>query len=206
MKEFVIVLAQCKAMLRGCQNKPRTFDVNQVASLNVYEVDDNRATCSGGAAPLDMVIFLIEREFGLELAAEVSDYLIHPNVLALGEPQGMSIKARLGINDPILLECIELMEANMEEPLTPIDLAALLNVSRRHIERLFQRKLNVMPNRYYLGLRLELCQRLLINTTDKVVDIALACGFKSAPHYSRCYQSCYGKMPSQARKQTSKSD
>lgn len=172
-------------------------DVN----AEVYEVDNNRVTCSGGAAPLDMMLYLIEETHGHELAASVADSMIHPYIRSPGEPQRMNLQARIGVNHPTLLECIELMEANVEEPLTPNELADLTKVSKRQVERLFQRYLNITPGRYYLSLRLEAAHQLLQTTTIKVVEAALACGFKSSGHFSNCYQSRFGATPRVSRKQ-----
>ncbi len=171
-------------------------DVNS----DVYEVDRNRVTCSGGAAALDMMLYLIENEHGHELAASVADSMIHPYIRSPNEPQRMDLQARTGVSHPTLLECIELMEANVEEPLTPNELAELTKVSKRQVERLFQRYLNVTPGRYYLGLRLEAANHLLQTSTIKVVEAALACGFKSSGHFSNCYQSRYGTTPRAGRK------
>ena len=174
---------------------------NHDVNADVYEVDSNRVTCSGGAAALDMMLYLIEETHGHELAASVADSMIHPYIRSPGEPQRMDLQARIGVNHPTLLECIELMEANVEEPLTPNELADLTLVSKRQVERLFQRYLNITPGRYYLGLRLEAAHQLLQTTTIKVVEAALACGFKSSGHFSNCYQSRYGTTPRQSRKQ-----
>lgn len=171
-------------------------DVN----ADVYEVDKKRATCSGGVAPLDMMLYLIEREHGHELAASIADSMIHPYIRSPGESQRMNLQARIGVSHPTLLECVELMETNIEEPLTSNEIAVLTNVSKRQVERLFQRYLNVTPGRYYLGLRLEAAHHLLTTTTIKVAEAALACGFKSSGHFSNCYQSRYSTTPRKNRK------
>jgi transcriptional regulator GlxA family with amidase domain len=148
-----------------------------------------------------MMLYLIEETHGHELAASVADSMIHPYIRSPGEPQRMNLQARIGVNHPTLLECIELMEANVEEPLTPNELADLTKVSKRQVERLFQRYLNITPGRYYLSLRLEAAHQLLQTTTIKVVEAALACGFKSSGHFSNCYQSRFGATPRESRKQ-----
>lgn len=169
-------------------------------SSDVFEVDGNRLTCSGGAASLDMMLYLIEQQHNHELATSVADCLIHPHIRNGGEPQRMNLQARTGVFHPELLECIALMESNIEQPLTPNELADLIGVSQRQLERLFQRYLRSTPARYYLALRLESARQMIEKSSLKIIDVALACGFKSAGHFSRRYSSNFGNTPRQTRK------
>ncbi len=168
---------------------------------DVYEIDQNRLTCSGGAASIDMMLYVIEQHHGHELAASVADSMIHPHIRSTGEPQRMDVQSRTGVTHPDLLECIELIEANIEQPLTPAELANLVGVSKRQLERLFRRYLNTTPARYYLTLRLESAKGLLEKTSMKVIDVAIACGFKSAGHFSSRYFSSFGETPRETRNQ-----
>ncbi len=170
-------------------------------SMEVYEVDQRRLTCSGGAASMDMMLYVIEQHHGHELAASVSDSMIHPHIRHGWEPQRMDIKSRTGVTHPDLIECIELIEANIEQPLTPAELAGLVGISKRQLERLFRRYLNTTPARYYLALRLETARRMLENSTMKIIDVAIACGFKSAGHFSSRYYSSFGVTPRESRKE-----
>jgi transcriptional regulator GlxA family with amidase domain len=40
---------------------------------------------------------------------------------------------------------------------------------------------------------------LLLQTNMSVIDIALACGFVSASHFSKCYRDFFGKTPRRER-------
>jgi len=169
------------------------------ASHEIYEYDNRRLTCAGGTASMDMMLYLIEQQQGLELAASVSDVLIHPNIRHGDHPQRMSVEARTGVRHPGLLECIELMEANLEQPLTPAELSSMINISKRQLERLFRRYLNTTPARYYLALRLAEARRLLEQSSMPIIDVAIACGFNSAGHFSYRYRSFFGMSPRTAR-------
>ena len=57
-----------------------------------------------------------------------------------------------------------------------------------------------MPTRYYLNLRLQRARLLLLQTSKSIVDIALACGFISAPHFSKCYRDLFGIPPREERR------
>ena len=167
---------------------------------DVFEMEGNRISCAGGSASMDMMLYLIERQHGHELAASVADSMIHPHIRTMGAPQRMDLQTRTGVSHPTLLESIELMEANIEEPLTPTDLATLTQVSRRQLERLFQRYLKTSPSRYYLGIRLDAAHNLLQTSTLKIIEVADASGFKSPGHFCSCYQSRFGSTPRDGRK------
>lgn len=169
-------------------------------TMDVFEVDQRRLTCSGGAVSMDMMLYIIEQHHGHELAASVAESMIHPHIRHGSEPQRMDIKSRTGVSHPDLIECIELIEANIEQPLTPAELANLVGISKRQLERLFRRYLNTTPARYYLSLRLETARRMLEKSSMKIIDVAIACGFKSAGHFSSRYYSSFGVTPRDSRK------
>ncbi len=172
----------------------------QKVSSDVYEIGNKRVTCSGGSASMDLMLYIIEQHHDHELAASVADVMIHPHIRHSGEPQRMDIQSRTGVNHPALIECIELMESNIEQPLSPNELANLIGVSKRQLERLFRRYLNMTPARYYLTLRLQAARDMLEHSASKIIDVAIACGFKSAGHFSSRYYSSFGETPRETRK------
>jgi AraC family transcriptional regulator, glycine betaine-responsive activator len=107
----------------------------------------------------------------------------------------MPYRVRHGIHHPKLISAIELMEANVEEPIDQDTLAGYVGLSRRQLERLFSKHLGRTPAQYYLELRLERARHLLCQTTMPIMAIAFACGFVSASHFSTCYRQMYGKTP-----------
>lgn len=169
------------------------------ATTEVYEIDRNRMTCSGGTAAMDLMLGLIAADHGRELATAVAEQFIHERIRAPGEPQRMRLRNRLGITQPKLLAAIKLMEDNLEEPLSRRALAAHTGVSTRQLERLFRQHLRRTPTRYYLALRLDRARGLLTQTAMSVLDVALACGFVSASHFSKCYREFFGKTPREER-------
>src|SRR3546814_18071008 len=91
------------------------------------------------------------------------------------------------------------MEAHLEEPLARAELARRAGLSSRQLERLFRRYLGRTPTRYYLELRLHRARALLTQTSLSILNVALACGFVSASHFSKCYREFFHKMPRQER-------
>lgn len=165
----------------------------------LFEIDGNRFTCSGGTSAIDMMLNVISMQHGHELAAAVADQFMHERIRDHHDHQRVSLPARLGIRHPKLLAVIELMETNLEEPLSRSALAQNADLSTRQLERLFRKYLNRSPARYYLELRLNKARLLLLQTNMSVIDVALACGFVSASHFSKCYRDFFGRTPRKER-------
>ncbi len=99
-----------------------------------------------------------------------------------------------------LIDAVGIMEANIEDPIEIVNLAELVDLSRRQLERLFKANLEVSPARYYMNRRLLRSRELLKQTNLSTVDIAALCGFKSTPHFSKCYRDHFGVSPRTERK------
>lgn len=174
------------------------FPLIEIAN-ELFEIDRNRFTCSGGTAAIDLMLNLIGRQHGHDLAAAIADQCMHDRIRDRHDRQRMSLPARLGVRHPKLLAVIDLMEKNLEEPLTRTDLAQNAGLSTRQLERLFRKYLARSPARYYLELRLDRARLLLLQTNMSIIDVALACGFVSASHFSKCYRDFFGRTPRKER-------
>jgi transcriptional regulator GlxA family with amidase domain len=169
-------------------------------SLELFEIDRDRYTCSGGTAPLDMMLNLVREQHGAEVATAISEEFVCERIRGRNDRQRVPLRLYLGTSQPKLTEAVSLMEANLEEPMSLDELAVHVGLSRRQLERLFQRHLHQAPTRYYLDLRLSRARQLLLQTSMSIVDVALACGFVSAPHFSKCYRDHYAVAPRDERR------
>ena len=167
----------------------------------LFELDRDRYTCAGGSAPLDMMLKLISDVSGGKLSANISEQFICDRIRGRHDRQRTPLQQHLGLSQPKLIEAITLMEANIEEPMSIDELSILVGVSRRQLERLFQKYLTCVPTRYYMDLRLNCARRLLLQTSKSVIDVSLACGFVSPPHFSKCYRDYFGIPPRDERQQ-----
>jgi transcriptional regulator GlxA family with amidase domain len=170
-----------------------------IVSSELFELDRERYTCSGGTAPLDMMLTLVARNHGAELATSISEQFICERIRDSKDRQRIPLRQRFGASQPKLVETVELMENNIEEPMKLDELARHVGISRRQLERIFQKHLNCVPTRYYLELRLRRARELLLRTPRSIVDVAFSCGFVSAPHFSKCYRDFFGKPPREER-------
>ncbi|MEX0346758.1 MAG: GlxA family transcriptional regulator [Rhizobiaceae bacterium] len=166
---------------------------------DLFEVDSNIYTCAGGTASLDMMLKLIGDDFGDDLVNRVCEQVLTDRVRSPGDRQRLPLRARLGVQNSKVVSIIELMEANITEPLSLLDIADHIGLSRRQIERLFRQEMGRSPARYYLDLRLDRARHLLLQSALPVVEVAVACGFVSASHFSKCYRELYSRTPQQER-------
>lgn len=165
----------------------------------LFVFDRKRFTCAGGTAALDMMLHLITLRHGHRLAAAVSEQFIHAHIRDPKERQRMEPKERQGIADPRLARALSVMEGHLEELLGMDEISKAVGVSRRQLERMFHRHFRMTPVRYYLELRLQRARALLQYSDLSIVEIAVACGFGSAAHFSRTYHGWAGNAPSVER-------
>ncbi|WP_413813616.1 GlxA family transcriptional regulator [Mesorhizobium sp. Root157] len=166
---------------------------------DLFEIDQNIYTCAGGTAALDMMLKLIGDDFDDNLVNRVCEQVLTDRVRSPTDRQRLPLRARLGVQNSKVLTIIELMEANLAEPLSLIEIADHVDLSRRQIERLFRSEMGRSPARYYLEIRLDRARHLLIQSSLPVVEVAVACGFVSASHFSKCYRELYARSPQQER-------
>ncbi|WP_163850171.1 GlxA family transcriptional regulator [Pseudooceanicola aestuarii] len=166
---------------------------------SVFVVDGNRLSTAGGTSSIDLMLKLIADHHGEDLANAVADQLIYSSIRTDQDTQRLSVPTRIGVRHPKLSQVVHMMEANIEEPISPAILARDVGMSTRQLERLFRRYLNRSPKRYYMELRLQKARNLLMQTDMSVINVALACGFASPSHFSKCYRAQYHTTPYRER-------
>lgn len=195
------LLDQCRATIHWENLSALREEFPRVRiSDQLFTIDRNRFTCSGGTAPLDLMLNLIEARLGARISQRVSEQFIVERVRKDHDRQYVPLRARVGVSHRGLLRVAQLMEENIEKPLSLEQIARSTGLSRRQIERLFKRDLNCVPKRFYLEMRLRRARELLLQTAMPIMDITTACGFQSPPHFSKCYRSQYGHPPSAERR------
>jgi transcriptional regulator GlxA family with amidase domain len=170
-------------------------------AFSLYEIDKNRFTCSGGTATLDLMLKLIENRHGRDLAQKISQYYHHDRIRTDNDSQQMASRLDLAMKAPKLIDVINVMESNIEVPLSLPDIAERCNLSLRQIERLFHKHRNQTPSQYYLSLRLTHAKQLLLNTNRSVIDVSLATGFETQSYFTFCYRKFFGSSPRTHRSQ-----
>ena len=166
----------------------------------LYVIDGDRMTCAGGTAGLDLALALIARQSGAALAGQVSEWFIRAEPRDPGLSQRAGLAARHGTTNRRLLPMLAAMEAALEEPLAREALAARAGVSLRQLERVCRAELGASVAETYLAIRLDRARELLRSTGLPVTEVALACGFRSAAHFSRRFKARHGQAPATLRR------
>ena len=177
-----------------------TYPLLDVA-FTLYEINERRMTCSGGIAALDMMLKLIENQYGRKLAQQISQQFQHDRIRTEIDSQQMADRMDLAMNAPRLIDVINLMENNIEVPLSLPAIADKCKLSLRQIERLFHKYRDLTPSQYYLSLRLMHAKQLLLNTNSSVIDISIATGFETQSYFTACYRKHFGSSPRNHRSQ-----
>lgn len=165
------------------------------AVRQVFCIDDRIVTCAGGVAAADLMLKLIHDRYGMALSQEVMNMCLLTGRRTEADEQTTSLAARLGTRHEKLIEAVAFLESRIEEPFDLDACASQLKLSRRQIERLFNRYLGVTPVRYMNDLRLQRGRALLAETDMSVTDVAIACGYASTSHFSKSFRSKYGVSP-----------
>ncbi|MFC0170660.1 GlxA family transcriptional regulator [Pseudoduganella danionis] len=176
-----------------------SFSERAVLTPNLFALDGRHLSCCGGAASIDFSLTLIEALFGATVQANIKESLCVERVRGHDERQRVALQARFGALQPRLSEAVTLMETNLEEPLSTDDIANLVGLSRRQLERLFKQYLGSLPSRYYLELRLQRARQLLLETNHSIVQVGLMCGFSSGSHFSTAFGALFGNTPREER-------
>jgi AraC family transcriptional regulator, glycine betaine-responsive activator len=169
-------------------------------SNRLYEVDRDRFTCSGGIAPLDMMIHLLGLPPGsADLSARVLELLVADR-RSHEQRQRTSLRQYIGAEHAKLEEALQLMESNVEEPLTVAEVAAFISVSQRQLERWFHERIRKTPAQTYLEIRLLRARQLLLRTSRPLEEICIRTGFTSITHFSTRYKEQFQVSPIADRK------
>jgi AraC family transcriptional regulator, glycine betaine-responsive activator len=166
---------------------------------SVFVMDGNRFSTAGGIASIDLMLKLIANDHGEDVSNLVADQFIYASIRTDQDTQRLSVPTRIGVRHPKLSRVIQMMESHIEEPISPSILARDVGMSTRQLERLFRRYLTRSPKRYYMELRLQKARNLLMQTDMSVINVALACGFASPSHFSKCYRAHYDTTPYRER-------
>lgn len=164
-----------------------------------FVIDRDRISSAGANSALGMMLAVIRHQHGDDVVHGIEDILACDRGPEDIPDRPMPVLEGSAALPDALRAILKLMESNIEEPLSIDDLAHYAQVSRRQIDRLFQRYMKSTPSRYYLELRITRARRLLLQTNAPITSIAIACGFTGAPHFSRCYRDFFGVSPSKAR-------
>jgi transcriptional regulator GlxA family with amidase domain len=166
----------------------------------IYVIDRTRFTSAGGIGALDMMLDLIGRHHGDELARGVAEWFVHDRIRASTDRERLQLRLRTGIRDDLVLDAVGHLEADQEGPIPIAIVARRLGVTIERLERAFKAEVGLLPAEYYKRLKLQRARDLLEHSAMSVREIGLASGYTSFSAFVRAFRTVYGKTPRQMRK------
>ncbi|OAJ60131.1 hypothetical protein A6V36_25610 [Paraburkholderia ginsengiterrae] len=100
-----------------------------------------------------------------------------------------------------LKRAMEFIDAHLSEPIRLHDIAQSVGLTRMHFAAQFRAVTGTSPHDFLVQRRIETAQVLLATTTQGVLDIALATGFRSQTHFTTVFKQRIGETPSRYRAQ-----
>lgn len=162
---------------------------------DLFVIDRDRITCTGGVAPLDLMLQIVEARLGRRCAGAVSAQFIIDRKRSGMERQPSPVIGEKAAWPAAVRRAIALVESSPDAAPRSGDLAQAGKVSVRQLERLFRQHTGLTPAAYSLALRLDRARRMLRQTALPVTEVGLACGFKAAGHFSNAYRGRFGRSP-----------
>jgi transcriptional regulator GlxA family with amidase domain len=172
----------------------------------IYVMEDNRITCPGGTAAIDLAVELLIRHSGKARALKGLAQMV------VDDHREAHHKARRMYDD--IKECgdwrvkraIELMQDKLGEPYRIARLASRVGTSVRQLERAFSRHAKHSPTAVWHALRVDHGRWRLLNSNRTITQIADECGFSDSSHFARCFRKSYGESPSGFRRRRHRVD
>ena len=107
--------------------------------------------------------------------------------------------SRGGLGPARLRRITELIHAKMEDELSLDDLAQSVGLSTAHFARMFRKSTGQTPHQFVLRQRLERAKAMLRAPDARILDVAVACGFKTQQHFAQVFRDLWGITPTEYR-------
>jgi AraC family transcriptional regulator len=106
---------------------------------------------------------------------------------------------RGGLGSARLRRIRELVHAKMEDDLSLDEMAQSVGLSIAHFARMFRKSTGETPHQFVLRQRLERAKAMLRAPDARVLDVAVACGFKTQQHFAQVFRDVWGVSPTEYR-------
>src|SRR5258706_4092417 len=108
---------------------------------------------------------------------------------------------RGGLGSARLRRIKEFVDAKIEDELTLCEMAQAVEVSTAPFSRMFRKSTGETPHQFLLRQRLKRAKMMFRSPDGRVMDVAVACGFKSQQHFAQVFRQVYGVSPTEYRQE-----
>ena len=106
---------------------------------------------------------------------------------------------RGGLGSTRLRRIKELVHAKIEDDLSLDEMAQSVGLSTAHFARMFRKSTGQTPHQFVRRQRLERAKAMLRAPDARVLDVAVACGFKTQQHFAQVFRDVWGVSPTEYR-------
>jgi AraC family transcriptional regulator len=106
-----------------------------------------------------------------------------------------------GLTPARLRRVAELVHAKIEEELSLGEMAEEAGLSTAHFSQTFRKSTGKSPHQFVLNHRVERAKRMLRAADMRILDVAVACGFKTQQHFARVFRQLCGASPTEYRQE-----
>ena len=109
---------------------------------------------------------------------------------------------RGGLGPARLHRITELVHAEIEDELSLDKMAETAGLSTAHFSQMFRKSTGESPHQFVLRHRVERAKEMLRASEARVLDVAIACGFKTQQHFARIFRQICGTSPTEYRRES----
>ena len=107
--------------------------------------------------------------------------------------------SRGGLGSARLRRIKELVHAKMDDDLGLDEMAESVGLSTAHFARMFRKSTGETPHQFVLRQRLARAKAMLRARDARILDVAVACGFKTQQHFAQVFRDVWGVSPTEYR-------
>ncbi|MEM6415439.1 MAG: GlxA family transcriptional regulator [Pseudomonadota bacterium] len=170
------------------------FENIEPVANEIFVVDRDRLTCAGGASSANLAAYLVAKHLSVSAAEKSLGIMIVDRSIASDHPQP-GFPVQLEAKDHLVKRALLIMQQNQKEPLPIPEIANMLCVSKRQLERRFQKDLSLSPRQADKTMRLLYAKHLILTRRLSVSQVAAETGFCDAAHFNRAFLSFEGLTP-----------
>jgi AraC family transcriptional regulator len=112
-----------------------------------------------------------------------------------------SFRKYRGLPPARLRNVVDFIHSKIGEDLSLTMMAEVAGLSTAHFSYMFRESVGESPHQFILRKRIQHAKSLLGMREFRMLDVALACGFKTQQHFARAFRSKYGVSPTEYRRQ-----
>ena len=191
---------RCAVHFRYRDEFRRRYPNARPATNEVYVMDGDVITCSGGTGAIDLAVALISRHGGKARAHKGLADLMVDQVRGEQLPPRMRYGYLLHCGDWRVERAVERMRSSLSSPTSIQSLAREIGISVSQLGRAFARHTTLSPAAVWREIRLQRARWLLLNTSLTQVEVARECGFADRSHLNRWFHRAFGETPGQAQR------